>query len=192
MLDHEDGDSFWVLSLITRHPLLALAFLVIACACWFGGCGSVTSEADASGAAGAGGAAASADSSVVGGNAQGGSGGGDRSGAGGGAGRGGSGAAGMGGAAACTSAAVALTAGTVVCDCGGTCGGCPVANAPTCGGGGLGHSNWSGCTVNGAAYVGCAQAPDGGALGYCCANDCSTALCATAPTSAPSARPPGT
>lgn len=83
--------------------------------------------------------------------------------------------------ASCAPAQVALTAGAVACDCGGTCGACPTADAPTCGGMGLGHANWRGCTVGGAPYVGCARDPAGGALGYCCANDCSTALCEVRP-----------
>lgn len=87
------------------------------------------------------------------------------------------GASGAGGGgtagAACTPAVVKLTAGDFVCACGGTCAPCPVASGPRCGGTGMGHADWSAC----GGYHGCAQDPDGGALGVCCQNDCSAALC---------------
>jgi len=153
----------------------------------FASCGEVTSSpTDAAGGAGgsssndaaAGGSAGSSPSAGANGADAGGRGGSSSN-----AGAAGGSNAGAGGTSTgCTPATVALTAGEQRCNCGGTCGDCPTADGPTCGGTGLGHRNWFGCTVNGAPYFGCAWGSDprndgGMALGYCCMNNCSDSLC---------------
>lgn len=156
-----------------RNLLVALVVVLV-------GCGSVTSSElrTDGGTAGAGGSSSN-DAAASGSAGSGPSAGANGADAGG---RGGSSSnAGAGGTAACRPATVALTAGETQCNCGGTCGDCPTADGPTCGGTGLGHRNWFGCTVNGAPYFGCAwgAAPNdaGVALGYCCKNNCSESLC---------------
>jgi hypothetical protein len=38
MIDHSDGDDFWLVSLFTENPIVSLAFLVIAIALWWAAC----------------------------------------------------------------------------------------------------------------------------------------------------------
>jgi hypothetical protein len=38
MIDHSDGDDFWLISLLTDNPLVGLIVLVIAIALWWAAC----------------------------------------------------------------------------------------------------------------------------------------------------------